>query len=44
MDDERKRRVAGGGEVWWNRPRGTPNWYLNTSAEQNCCYHKKLMN
>lgn len=21
-----------------------PNWYLNTRTEQNCCYHKKLMN
>lgn len=44
---ERKRSVVrGGGEVWQNGPRGTrpPNWYLNTRAEQNCCYHKKLMN
>ena len=38
--------VRGGGEVWQNGPRGTrpPNWYLNTRAKQNCCYHKKLMN
>lgn len=38
--------VRGGGEVWQNGPRGTrpPNWYLNTHAKQNCCYHKKLMN
>lgn len=45
-DGERKRRAGRGGEVWRNGPRGTrpPNWYLNTSAEQNCCYHKKLMN
>lgn len=21
-----------------------PNWYLNTCAAPNCCYHKKLMN
>lgn len=44
---ERQRSVVrGGGEVWQNGPRGTrpPNWYLNTRAEQNCCYHKKLMN
>lgn len=48
--EERQERkgsvVRGGGEVWQNGPRGTrpPNWYLNTRAEQNCCYHKKLMN
>lgn len=49
-EEERRERkgsvVRGGGEVWHNRPRGSrpPNWYLNTRAEQNCCYHKKLMN
>ena len=45
--EERQRSVVrGGGEVWQNGPRGTrpPNWYLNTRAQQNCCYHKKLMN
>lgn len=44
--DERNRSVVRGGEeVWQNGPRGTsPHWYLNTNAEQNCCYHKKLMN
>lgn len=44
--ERQKSVVRGGGEVWQNGPRGTrpPNWYLNTRAEQNCCYHKKLMN
>lgn len=44
--DRQRSVVGGGGEVWQNGPRGTrpPNWYLNTRVEQNCCYHKKLMN